>query len=262
MSEVVLCSIDDGIAVFTLNRPEKLNAINFQVVETLRALLDTVERDPEVNAVIITGTGRAFSAGADISEFSGVVAQGTQIALRDFVRRGQRLTARLESFPKPIIAAVNGLAFGGGCEITEAMHLAVASEEASFSKPEINLGFPPPFGGTQRLPRLVGRKRGLEMLLTGDAISAERAEQIGLINRVVPHAGLLEAAKALARRIMEKPPLAVAATIGAVSRGLNVPIDEGLAIEATHFGLCVPTEDIREGINAFLEKRPAHFVGR
>ncbi|HLO75973.1 MAG TPA: crotonase/enoyl-CoA hydratase family protein [Magnetospirillum sp.] len=262
MSEVVLCSIADGIAVFTLNRPDKLNALSFEVVDTLQALLDTVERDPEVNAVIITGSGRAFSAGADIAGFGPVVAQGTQAALREFVRRGQRLTARLESFPKPIIAAVNGLAFGGGCEITEAMHLAVASEEASFAKPEIILGFPPPFGGTQRLPRLVGRKRGLEMLLTGDPISAKRAEEIGLVNRVVPHAELLDAAKALARRIMEKSPLAVAATLGAVCRGLNVPIDEGLAIEATHFGLCVPTEDIREGIAAFLEKRPPHFVGR
>lgn len=262
MSEVVRCAIKDGIAIFTLNRPEKLNAISFEVIETLLVLLDTVERDPEVNAVIVTGAGRAFSAGADIAEFSKVVAQGTQAALRDFVRRGQRLTGRLESFPKPIIAAVNGLAFGGGCEITEAMHLAVASEEATFAKPEINLGFPPTFGGTQRLPRLVGRKRGLEMLLTGDPISAERAMAIGLINRVVPHGELLDAAMGLARRIMEKSPLAVAATLGAVSRGLNVSIDEGLAIEANHFGLVAPTADIQEGIAAFLEKRPARFLGR
>lgn len=262
MSDVVLCSIEDGIAVFTLNRPDKLNALSFEVVDTLQTLLDTVERDPEVRAVIVTGSGRAFCAGADIAGFAPIVAQGTQTALREFVGRGQRLTARLEDFPKPIIAAVNGLAFGGGCEITEAMHLAVASEEASFAKPEIILGFPPPFGGTQRLTRLVGRKRGLEMLLTGDPISAHRAEEIGLVNRVVPHAHLLDTAKALARRIMEKSPLAVAATLGAVARGLNVPIDEGLAIEATHFGLCVPTEDIREGINAFLEKRKPRFVGR
>lgn len=262
MSEVVLCSISDGIAVFTLNRPDKLNALSFAVCDTLQALLDTVEADPEVGAVIITGAGRAFCAGADIAEFAPVVAAGTQTALREFVRRGQALTARLESFPKPIIAAVNGLAFGGGCEITEAMHIAVASERASFAKPEIILGFPPPFGGTQRLPRLVGRKRALEMLLTADPITAERAEQIGLINRVVPHDQLMDTAKMLARRIMEKSPLAVAATIGATTRGLNVPIDEGLAIEAAHFGLCVPSEDIREGISAFLEKRKPHFVGR
>jgi enoyl-CoA hydratase/carnithine racemase len=262
MSDVVNCAISDGIAIFTLNRPEKLNAINFEVIETLLALLDTIERDPEVNAVIVTGVGRAFSAGADIAEFSTVVAQGTVTALREFVRRGQRLTARLENYPKPIIAAVNGLAFGGGCEITEAMHLAVASEHASFAKPEINLGFPPPFGGTQRLPRLVGRKRGLELLLTGDPISAKTAQSIGLVNRVVPHAELLDAAKGLARRIMEKSPLAVAATLGAVTRGLNVSIDEGLAIEAMHFGLVAPTEDIREGISAFLAKRPARFIGR
>lgn len=262
MSEVVLCQIADGIAVFTLNRPDKLNAINHAVIDTLMALLDAVEADDEVGAVIVTGAGRAFSAGADIAEFSGIVARGTQVALRDFVRKGQRLTARLESFPKPIIAAINGLAYGGGCEITEAMHLAVASEAASFGKPEIKLGFPPPFGGTQRLPRLVGRKRGLEMLLTGDAIPAHRAEQIGLVNAVVPAAELMDAARALARRIMDKPAPAVAATIGAVARGLNLSIDEGLAVEAAHFGLVVPTHDFREGIQAFLEKRPAQFTGR
>jgi len=262
MAETVLCSIGDGIAVFTLNRAAKLNAINFEMIEMLLALLDAVETDPAVGAVIVTGSGRAFSAGADIAEFSPVIAQGAPTALREFVRRGQRLTSRIENFPKPIIAAVNGIAFGGGCEITEAMHLAVASREASFAKPEITLGFPPPFGGTQRLPRLVGRKRALEMLLTGDPITAERAEQIGLINLVAPHDGLLDAARTLARRIIRKPPLAVAATLGAVSRGINVPIDEGLAIEAAHFGLCVPTADIREGIDAFLEKRSPRFLGR
>lgn len=262
MSEVVLCQIAEGVAVFTLNRPDKLNAINHAVIDTLMALLDAVEADDKVGAVIVTGAGRAFSAGADIAEFSGIVAQGTQVALREFVRKGQRLTARLESFPKPIIAAVNGLAFGGGCEITEAMHLAVAGEKASFGKPEIKLGFPPPFGGTQRLPRLVGRKRGLEMLLTGDPISARRAEEIGLINAVVAAADLMNAAKSLARRIIDKPAPAVAATIGAVSRGINLSIDEGLAVEATHFGMVVPTHDFQEGIQAFLEKRSPQFTGR
>lgn len=261
MSEIVICEISDGVAVFTLNRPEKLNAMSFAVIDTVMTLLDVVEADDAVAAVIVTGAGRAFCAGADIGEFSAVVAQGREVALRDFVRRGQRLTARLESFPKPIIAAVNGLAFGGGCEITEAMHLAVASDSASFAKPEIRLGFPPPFGGTQRLPRLVGRKRGLEMLLTGDTISAWRAEDIGLINQVVPAAELLDAAHALARRITDKPRQAVAATLGAVCRGLNLSIDEGLAVEASHFGLVVPTEDFREGIQAFLDKRPARFKG-
>ncbi|MCA1908864.1 MAG: crotonase/enoyl-CoA hydratase family protein [Magnetospirillum sp.] len=262
MSQVVLCQVADGVAILTLNRPDKLNALDHAVIDTLMALLDGLEADDAVGAVIVTGAGRAFCAGADIAEFADIVAQGTRVALRDFVRKGQHLTARLENFPKPIIAAVNGLALGGGCEIVEAMHLAVASAEASFGKPEIKLGFPPPFGGTQRLPRLVGRKRGLEMLLTGDAISAWRAEQIGLINAVVPADHVMEAADDLARRIMAKPAAAVAATIGAVTRGLNLSIDEGLAVEAAHFGLVVPTDDFREGIQAFLEKRPARFTGR
>lgn len=261
MSEAVLCEISERIATFTLNRPHKLNALDFVTIDTLMALLDAVERDPAVRVVILTGAGRAFSAGADISAFAPVVARGAEVALRDFVRQGQRLTARMESFPKPIIAAVNGLAYGGGCEITEAVALALASTQARFAKPEIMLGFPPPFGGTQRLPRLVGRKRGLEMLLTGDFIDAARAEAIGLVNQVVPPEELLPQARALARRIIDKSPLAVAACLGSVTRGLNVSIDEGLAIEAAHFATVVPTGDFREGIQAFLEKRPPAFTG-
>lgn len=263
MSDVVLCEVSEGIALLTLNRPQTLNAINFAVIDALMALLDMAERDERIRAVILTGAGdRAFSAGADITEFAPIVKAGPEEALRDFVRRGQRMTARLETFPKPIIAAVNGLAFGGGCEVTEAVPLAVASERASFAKPEIMLGFPPPFGGTQRLPRLVGRKRALEMLLTGDAIPAEQAAAIGLVNRVVPHDRLLPEARALAQRIIGKSPLAVGATLAAVTRGLNVAVDEGLAIEASQFARMVPTSDIREGIDAFLEKRRPAFAGQ
>lgn len=261
MSDSVLCAIDEHIATLTLNRPQRLNAIDFETIDTLMTLLDGLERDDRVRAVILTGSGRAFSAGADIFAFAPVVARGAEVALRDFVRRGQRLTARLESYPKPIIAAVNGLAYGGGCEVTEAVALAIASDRARFAKPEIILGFPPPFGGTQRLPRLVGRKRALELLLTGDFIDASRAEAIGLVNKVVPHDELLPQARSLARRIIDKSPLAVTACLGSVTRGLNVSIDEGLAIEAGHFATMVPTADFREGIQAFFEKRRPAFTG-
>jgi enoyl-CoA hydratase/carnithine racemase len=169
------------------------------------------------------------------------------------------MTSRIESYPKPIIVAVNGLAHGGGCEITEAAPLAIASERAEFCKAEINLGFAPPFGGSQRLPRLVGRKRALKMLLTAEPIAAAEAKAIGLINDVVPHASLMDAALALARTIAEKSPLAVAACLGAVTRGINVPIDEGLAIEAGYFARMVGTPDIEEGITAWLERRRPTF---
>lgn len=262
MTDAVLCTVSDAVALLTINRPKTLNAISFEVVDTLMALLDQVECDRSVRAVVLTGAGeRAFSAGADIREFASVVEAGPEDALRLFVRRGQRMTARMESFPKPIIAAVNGLAYGGGCEVVEAVALAVASENATFAKPEIKLGFPPPFGGTQRLPRLVGRKRALEMLLVADPVSARQALAMGLVNRVVPQDRLIEEASALARAIVDKSPLAVAATLASVTRGLNVSIDEGLAIEAGHFASMVPTADIQEGINAFLEKRHPEFRG-
>ena len=196
MSDAVLLDIKDEIALITLNRPDRLNALNYDLIDRLMAALDVIEIEARARVVILTGAGeRAFSAGADIHEFSGSVRRGANVAVRDFVRRGQAMTARLEAFRKPVIAAVNGLAFGGGCEITEAVHLAIASDEALFAKPEINLGMPPTFGGTQRLPRLAGRKRALEMLLTGDPFSPTRALEIGLINKIVPHDQLLPAAR-------------------------------------------------------------------
>jgi enoyl-CoA hydratase len=181
--------------------------------------------------------------------------------LREFVRRGQRLTARIETFPKPIIVAVNGLAHGGGCEITEAAPLAIASDRAEFCKAEINLGFAPPFGGTQRLPRLIGRKRALRMILSAEVIPASQARAYGLINEVVAHEKLLDAAIGLARTIASKSPLAIAACLGSVTRGINVPIDEGLAIEASYFARMVGTRDIEEGISAWLERRAPQFIG-
>jgi len=183
------------------------------------------------------------------------------VAVRTFVRRGQALTARLEAFAKPVIAAVNGLAYGGGCEITEAVHLAVASETAMFAKPEINIGIPPAFGGTQRLPRLAGRKRALEYLLTGDAFTAHRAYELGLVNRVVPSAGLMPAAFDLAARILRHSPLTASRIIGAVTRGLNVSIAEGLAIESEQFARMVPTHDIREALDAWMARRRPEYRG-
>jgi enoyl-CoA hydratase len=263
MSDTVLLEINDGIALITLNRPDKLNALNYELIDRLMAVLDRIEVESSARVVVLTGAGdRAFSAGADIHEFSGSVRQGANTAVRDFVRRGQAMTARLEAFRKPVIAAVNGLAFGGGCEITEAVHLAIASDRASFAKPEINLGMPPTFGGTQRLPRLAGRKRALELLLTGDPCPPARALEIGLVNSVVPHDELLQAARDLACRIMRHSPLAVGGIITAVTRGLNMSIGEGLQVESEQFAAMVPTSDLAEGLAAWAERRPPNYTGR
>ncbi|MGJ5039671.1 MULTISPECIES: crotonase/enoyl-CoA hydratase family protein [unclassified Bradyrhizobium] len=257
MTDLILLDISDRIAVITLNRPQRLNALSYALIDRLMAALDRIETDAGVRAVILTGAGqRAFSAGADIDEFTASVRQGRAAALRDFVRRGQAMTARLEAFRKPVIAAVNGLAFGGGCEITEAVHLAVASERASFAKPEIRLGMPPTFGGTQRLPRLVGRKRGLELLLTGDSFPAPRALEIGLVNAVVPHHELLPAARALAQRIIRHGPDTVAGIITAATRGLNMAIGEGLQVESEQFASLVGSRDLTDGLAAWRERRP------
>ncbi|MEI2299612.1 crotonase/enoyl-CoA hydratase family protein [Ensifer sp. MJa1] len=252
MSNTVLIAISEGIALLTLNRPEKLNALNYALIDRLLSLLDAIEVNEKVGAVVITGAGeRAFSAGGDIHEFSQSVARGVNPAVRDFVRRGQQLTARLEAFPKPVIAAVNGLAYGGGCEVTEAVHLAVASERARFAKPEIKLGMPPTFGGTQRLPRLAGRKRALELLLTGEDFSPDRAREMGLVNHVVAHEELLPAALDLANRIMGYSPLAVRSIIAAVTRGLNMSIAEGLLVESEQFAQMVPTDDLSDALAAW-----------
>lgn len=262
MSATVICEASDGIAVLTLNRPDKLNAINYEMADTMLALLDVLEADSGVGAIIVTGAGdKAFSAGADIAQFSESVRLGPSTAVREFVRRGQSMTARIEAFPKPIIAAVNGLAFGGGCEVTEAVHIAIASDKATFAKPEIKLGMPPTFGGTQRLSRLGGRKRALELLLTGDTFSPARAVEMGLVNRVVPHAELMTTARGLANRILRHSPLAVASIITAVSRGLNMSISEGLLVESEQFARVAPTLDLREGLDAWIDRRPPAFTG-
>lgn len=263
MPEPVTYELHRSIALLTLNRPKKLNALNYAVNDSLLAHLDAIERDSNVRAVIITGAGeRAFSAGGDIHEFSESIKIGVEVAVKEFCQRGQKMTARLENFPKPIIAAVNGLAFGGGCEITEAVHLAIASKKAVFAKPEINIGIPPTFGGTQRLPRLAGRKRALELLLTGAPFSAERAHELGLINKVVPHEKVLPAAFALAEQIIQHSSLAASRIISAVTRGLNTTIDEGLLIEREQFARMAATADVHEGLAAWIERRPPSYLDR
>jgi len=253
---------DPAIALLTLNRPEKLNALSYELVDALSAELHAIEREPTIRAVILTGAGRAFSAGADIAEFRKSVAEGVEVALREFCRRGQQMTALIESFPKPVIAAVNGIAFGGGCEIVEATHATVAAESATFGKPEIKLGMVPTFGGTQRLPRLIGRKRALRAVLSGDTFDAVTARDLGLVNEVVADDTLLETAIVLARTFTRHSAVAVRSCLAAVTRGLNATIDEGLWIEAHQFAANVASKDLHEGLAAFVEKRAARWSNR
>lgn len=249
-------------ALLTLNRPGKLNALSYPLIDALMDRLNALEADPAVRCVILTGSGtRAFSAGADIAGFAPDIAASPEQALRSFLQPGQAMTRRIEAFPKPVIAAVNGLAFGGGCETVEACSLAIAAGHATFAKPEIKLGFPPTFGGTQRLPRHVGRKRANEMILTGEPIDADTALRFGLVNQVVDAADLLPACLRLADRIARHSSIAVTASLRAVTRGINLPIDEGLAVEAMQFMIAAGSLDAREGSRAFVEKRPAVFRG-
>jgi enoyl-CoA hydratase len=256
MNTKTLSRVDrESVAVLTFERPTKLNALNYELIDSIVQALDQIEEEDHVRAVVLTGAGRAFSAGADIHEFAKDVQFGSQVAYRQFVRRGQNMTRRIENFSKPIIAAVNGLAYGGGCEIVEATHLSVAVPEALFAKAEIALGMPPCFGGTQRLPRLVGRKRGLQMILTADSITAAQAQESGLINAIVAKEALIDEAVALGLRIARFAPEAVAVCIHAVQRGLNTTIDEGLAIEAEAFAKMVPTAALRQGLDDFMAAR-------
>ena len=260
MTDNIIFKIQDNIALLTLNRPEKLNALNYELIDQLLEYLDKIENNKKIRGLILTGAGRAFSAGGDIYEFTESIEKSVDIAMKEFVKRGQNMTARLETFPKPIIAAVNGIAFGGGCEMTEAVHLAIASEKAVFAKPEINIGIPPTFGGTQRLPRLAGRKRALELLLTGDRFTPERAYEIGLINKVVAHEDLMTEAFQLMNRILKHSSLATSRIITAVTRGINAPISEGLEIEGEQFARMVATADIHEGLQAWIERRTPKYT--
>ncbi len=256
--ETLLYEIDDGIAVITINRPDKLNALNARVVHELSQAFQQARSDNAVKGVVLTGTGqKSFVAGADIQQFPDLDAlEGHRFALR-----GQAVFNRIEELPKPVVAAVNGYALGGGCELALACHLRVASENASFGQPEVSLGIIPGFGGTQRLPRLVGRGIATELILTGERIGAQRAYEIGLVNRVVPLGELLETAKELVATIAAKAPLAVGMALQAL-RASDLPQHEGLRYEAALFGQSCATADFQEGVAAFLERRKAEFKGK
>jgi enoyl-CoA hydratase len=259
---VILRRDDRGaVAILTMNRPTKLNALSNELLAALMDALDSIELDSAVRVVVITGTGRAFSAGADIAGFQPHLRAGPQQAVAHFMRPGHQMTRRVETFPKPIIAAVNGLAFGGGCELVESTHIALAADTATFSKAEINIGILPTFGGTQRLPRNIGRKAAIELILTGRIFDAAEAARLGLVNRVVPSIRLLDETLALAGVLASKPPITLAAALAAIHRGMDAAIDDGLAIEEAAFARIVPTRDANEGVAAFLEKRRPEFRG-
>ncbi len=250
------------VALLTLNRPRKLNALSNDLLAAIMQTLDQIELDPIVRVIVFTGAGRAFSAGADIAGFQRHMEAGPAEAVVHFMRPGHQTTRRVESFPKPIIAAVNGLAFGGGCELVESTHMAFAADTATFSKAEINIGIIPTFGGTQRLPRNIGRKAAIELILSGRTFDANEAARLGLVNRVVPGGKLLDEALAVANLLATKPPLTLAAALSAIHRGMDAAIEDGLAIEEAAFARIASTHDAREGVAAFLEKRHPSFVGR
>jgi enoyl-CoA hydratase len=260
--ETLLYDKKQRIGYVTLNRPNLLNAQSPEMFEELAQVFGDIKRDPDVGAVIVTGAGdRAFCAGADIN-FLKSLAQMTPMAAKAFVEKNRRAFGAIEHLGKPVIAAVNGYALGGGCELAMACHIRIASENARFGQPEINLGLFPGAGGTQRLPRLVGKGIALEMMLTGEAISAQEAHRLGLVNKVVPAAELMPTAEKLAQQILSKAPLAVGVILEAVQHGMEMTLAEALQLEENLFGVICGTEDMKEGTAAFLEKRPAAFKGR
>ena len=255
---VLLFEIRDTVAFVTVNRPDKLNALNATVIAELGDAAARLRDDPQIRGAVLTGAGaKAFVAGADIAE----IARQGPVDGKARAMEGQRVFRALERCGKPVIAAVNGFALGGGCELAMACHLRVASEAARFGQPEVKLGIGPGYGGTVRLPRLVGRGRALELLLTGAMIDAQEAWRIGLVNRVVPADRLMAESEQLLRTILENGPLAIRACLEAVDNGLDTGLDEALLLEANLFGLLSGTADMREGTAAFAEKRKAAFRG-
>jgi enoyl-CoA hydratase len=249
----------DGIAYITFNRPKVLNALNRKTIEEFQHALLDARDDAEVRVVVLTGAGeKAFVAGADISE----LAQQNPVNGKEFSILGQGVFHLLETMGKPSICAINGFALGGGCELALSCSIRLASKTAKLGQPEVKLGIIPGYGGSQRLARLCGKGVAHELCLTGEMITAEEAQRIGLVNHVYEPAELLPAAEAMAKKIIEKGPLAVKYCMEAIERGVEMPQEEGLFLEATLFGLCCATEDMREGTKAFLEKRPAQFKGR
>jgi len=249
----------DQIGYITFDRPKALNALDRKTVETLGAILTEAREDNDVRVLILTGAGeKAFIAGADINE----LAQRTPVDGKEFSLVGQAVLHKLETLGKPSIAAINGFALGGGCELALACSIRLASKNAKLGQPEVKLGIIPGYGGSQRLARLCGKGVAHELCLTGEMISAEEAMRIGLVNRVTESAELMSAAEAMAKKIIANAPLAVKFAMEAIEHGMEMPQEEGLFLEATLFGLCCATEDMREGTRAFLEKRPAQFKGK
>lgn len=248
----------DGVAIVTINRPDKLNALNADTVQQLDRVLRSARDDDGVRVIILTGSGeKAFVAGADIAELSRMgPMDGVSIS-----REGQATFRMMEAMPKPVIGAINGFALGGGLELALACHIRIASSRAKFGLPEVKLGIIPGYGGTIRLPRLVGRGRALELMLTGEMIDADEAYRIGLVNRVTEPGALLDAARELARKMIANGPIAIALALESVDRGMSTTIDDAQTLESNLFGLLASTGDMREGMTAFLEKRKAEFRG-
>jgi len=257
--ENVLYEKKGAIAYVTLNRPKVLNALNQRTWQDLRAAFEDARDDEDVRGVILTGAGdKAFIAGADISE----LAQVSAVQAERSSTYGQEVLNLVENLGKPVVAAINGFALGGGCETAMSCTIRLATETARFGQPEVKLGVPPGGGGTQRLPRLVGKGRALQLILSGEMISAQEAYRIGLVNEVVPAADLIPRAEAILKQISANAPLAVRCSLDAVNKGMETSQTEGLALEASFFGLCAGTEDKQEGTQAFLQKRAPQFKGR
>jgi enoyl-CoA hydratase len=257
--ENLLIERDDAIAVVTFNRPKVLNALNTHTLTELSNALDAFRADAGVRAIVLTGAGeKSFVAGADINE----LAVQTPVQGKEHARRGQQIFDAIETLGKPVIAAVNGFALGGGCELAMACTIRLASDTARFGQPEINLGIIPGYAGSQRLPRLVGKGVAMEILLTGDMISAQRAYEIGLVNRVIAAAELMTEAKKLAHLLASKAPIAVRYIIEAVNQGLDAPFPVGAFLETSLFGAIASSSDMKEGTQAFLEKRKAVWQGK
>jgi enoyl-CoA hydratase len=254
MAQVEL-TVEEGIGIITFRRPEVLNALSISVLDELEGVIDRLEKDDSIHGAIITGEGRAFVAGADIAE----IAALDRASGLDFARRGQSVFSRIERLEKPIVAAVNGFALGGGCEIAMACHMRIAAQKARFGQPEVKLGILPGFGGTQRLPRLVGRGVATQILLSGAPVRAEEALRIGLVNEVVEPDQLLDRARELLREILANGPRAIAATLAAVRDGLDRSLEDGIALEAEIFSGVCGTDEMKEGTSAFLAKRDPKF---
>ena len=258
MEKVVILEKEAGIGIIKLNRPEALNSLNEQVLTELEEIFNLIEKDDGILTFIITGEGKAFAAGADI-EF---MSQMNYEEGKKYGEFGARVFRKLESMEKPSIAAVNGFALGGGCELAMACDMRIASEKAKFGQPEVGLGIAPGFSGTQRLPRIVGKSKAIELILTGDIINAQEAKEIGLVNKVVPADELMNEAMKLAQKINKNAPLAVRSSNAAIKKGLEVDIHEGIKIENELFGMCFNTKDQKEGMAAFLGKRKPDYKGK